>query len=105
MMQRERGWALQCQWSDIWKEEVDYRGKVYYQNNISGMQHSRPPHTFQGGLLIDAPGLGKSLSILALVASDDEQRTQHAPSQGATLVIVPKSCKSSMFMVKPARSS
>jgi len=96
MMQRERGWAMDGHHRDIWREERDSQGRVLYQNIISGLIQTRPPRPFRGGLLIDAPGLGKSLSILALIASGIENQVQSTvakPSASATLVIVPKTCK------------
>ena len=93
MVQRERGWAVDGQQRDIWKAEKDFQHQVSYRNIISGSRQTRPPRQFKGGLLIDAPGLGKSLSILALIASGTENRVQnttHKPFTFATLVIVPK---------------
>ena len=96
MMQRERGWAMDGHHKDIWREEHDSFGRSRYQNLISGMKQMTRPDQFQGGLLIDAPGLGKSLSILALISSDAESEGQNvlnlAPSS-TTLLVVPKTCK------------
>ncbi|KAL9138566.1 MAG: hypothetical protein Q9175_000194 [Cornicularia normoerica] len=93
MMQRERGWAMDGHHKDIWREEHDSFGRSRYQNLISGMKQMTRPDQFQGGLLIDAPGLGKSLSILALISSDAESEGQNvlnlAPSS-TTLLVVPK---------------
>jgi len=97
MVQRERGWAMDGHHKDIWKEERDVLGRVSYQNIISGSKQTTPPHQFRGGLLIDAPGLGKSLSILALIASSSEGQGDRSSKIGGlstTLVIVPKSRKS-----------
>ena len=97
MTQRERGWATDGHHKDIWKREKDEQGQIWYRNLITGLKQTKPPRPFRGGLLIDAPGLGKSLSVLALVALDFERRGQYSSekvSTCATLVIVPKSCKS-----------
>ncbi len=103
MMQRERGWAMDGHHKDIWREEHDSFGRSIYQNLISGMKQMTRPDQFQGGLLIDAPGLGKSLSILALISSDVESEGQslpgHAPSL-TTLLIVPKTCEIEIYVVK-----
>ena len=96
MTQREHGWAVDGHRKDIWKQESDDVGRVMYQNIISGMKQTRPPDQFRGGLLIDAPGLGKSLSILALIATDFQSQAQSLPrkvSSFTTLLIVPKTCK------------
>ncbi|KAL8662377.1 MAG: hypothetical protein Q9202_004772 [Teloschistes flavicans] len=94
MMQRESGWALDGRYQDIWKAETDEQGQKVYSNYITGEKQMRPPEQFKGGLLIDAPGLGKSLSILALIAADldgrnDPDRRPHTKCQ--TLLVVPKS--------------
>lgn len=96
MAQRERGWAINGQHKDIWKEEKDTLGRLSYQNIISGLMQTTPPHQFRGGLLIDAPGLGKSLSILALITSgigSRVSRTSDHEDSSTTLVIVPKTRK------------
>ena len=96
MVQRERGWAMDGHHKDIWREERDSFGRSTYQNLISGMKQMTRPDEFRGGLLVDAPGLGKSLSVLALISSDAETENQslqeYAPAS-ATLLIVPKTRK------------
>ncbi len=96
MLQRERGWAMNGHHRDIWREEHNSFGRSTYQNLISGMQQATRPDQFQGGLLIDAPGLGKSLSIIALISSDAENEPQsvleRVPSS-TTLLVVPKTCE------------
>lgn len=96
MMQREQGWSMDGSSQDIWREEQDYTGRVSYRNVITGLKQWRIPDQFRGGLLTDAPGLGKSLCILALVASGAEK--QHEASQKVkrssnTLIVVPKTRK------------
>lgn len=96
MMQRERGWAMDGQHKDIWREEHDSFGRSIYQDVISGMKQVRRPDQFRGGLLIDAPGLGKSLGIIALVSSDVENESQGVPEyaySSTTLLVVPKTCE------------
>ena len=94
MLQREAGWALTSSSKDVWKKEIDHNGQHWYMNTVTGSQHRREPPAFKGGLLIDAPGLGKSLSILSLIATD----LQSAEFTGAglsavsnTLLVVPNS--------------
>ncbi|KAL9583667.1 MAG: hypothetical protein Q9212_002571 [Teloschistes hypoglaucus] len=94
MIHRESGWALDGRYQDIWKAETDEQGQKLYSNYITGQTQMRPPEQFRGGLLIDAPGLGKSLSILSLIAADlegwnDPDRRPDARRQ--TLLVVPKS--------------
>ena len=96
MLQRERGWAMDGHHKDIWTEERDSFGRSAYQNLISGMKQMTRPNEFRGGLLVDAPGLGKSLSVLALISSDAQTENQSLhkyASASATLLIVPKTRK------------
>lgn len=95
MLQRESGWAMDGRHSDIWIEGVDDQGHKTYINNITGQKQMRPPEQFRGGLLIDAPGLGKSLSIIALIAADleDKKRYQQSDKRCQTLLVVPKTCR------------
>lgn len=104
MIQRERGWAMVGHHRDIWKEIHEVPARVLYQNIISGMKQTRPPNQFRGGLLIDAPGLGKSLSIIALLASGFQSQNQiqnqiqsqsssKIASPSTTLLVVPKTCQ------------
>lgn len=96
MAQREGGWAMDGHHKDIWKEEKDAFGQASYHNIISGLKQKRPPNQFKGGLLIDAPGLGKSLSILALLAygvENSEPSSAGKPFSSTTLLIVPKTRK------------
>lgn len=94
MLRRESGWALDGRYKDIWKAEVNSQGQLTYSNNITGQKQTRPPEQFRGGLLIDAPGLGKSLSIIALVATDLHRLDEEPDAESKTLLVVPKSCKS-----------
>ena len=45
------------------------RLSIRYVNNVTGEASNLPPPDFRGGILADAMGLGKTLSIIALVAS------------------------------------
>ena len=97
MLDREKGWAIDGRRRDIWKEEKDSQGRTLYLNTITGHKQLRSPAQFRGGLLIDAPGLGKSLSIIALLATDFQGpglHDEHMAAAAKTLLVVPKSCKS-----------
>lgn len=96
MVQREGGWAMDGHHKDMWKEEKDSQGRVAYMNTITGLKQCRPPPQFRGGLLIDAPGLGKSLSIIALLLSQGQcqgrSNNGETSQTSATLLVVPKTC-------------
>ncbi|KAK6537153.1 alpha-1,6-mannosyltransferase [Orbilia ellipsospora] len=100
MLQREHGWSFDGQRQDIW----DYHrvGEDYiYINRISGSLQMEPPQQFRGGIIADPMGLGKTLSMIALVATDlpgyygqyfvkREEITDYQSTQSAaTLIVVP----------------
>lgn len=100
MIQRERGWALSGHHKDVWKEQKEASGRVIYYNTVSGQKQISPPKAFRGGLLTDAPGLGKSLSIIALIASTKESQGQLQNKKTfltTTLLVVPKTCRVLVF--------
>ena len=96
MLEREEGWGLDGPRRDVWKSDL-VAGRLTYINTITGRRQYKPPPSFRGGLLIDAPGLGKSLSIIALIAAG---RAKNARS--TTLLVVPKSCKQAVFCLENA---
>ena len=93
MSRRERGWLMTEDGHDVWKTSRPGGGSTTYLNVITGQEQTRPPPEFRGGLLTDAPGLGKTLSIIALIARAKEERLA-CPSSGfatsTTLLVVPK---------------
>ena len=96
MLERERGWAMDGSQKDIWKKEKDHIEGYTYLNVVSGLKQRRLPVQFKGGLLIDAPGLGKSLSVLALISHDIESEGHNLAVKSfmsTTLLIIPKTCK------------
>ena len=94
MLQREEGWGLDGHRKDVWKSDL-VAGRLRYTNTITGQRQYKPPPSFRGGLLMDAPGLGKSLSVIALIAAG---RAKNAGS--TTLLVVPKSCKQAVFCLR-----
>ncbi|GAO18192.1 hypothetical protein UVI_02036950 [Ustilaginoidea virens] len=64
----------------FWQTKINARGEKSYSNVITGQeQRATPPETC-GGILADMMGLGKTLSILSLVAStlDDAHTWEQA---------------------------
>lgn len=72
---------------------------IRFLNNISGAIETEEPPQFRGGVVADPMGLGKTLTMIALAATDVEQG-QHAvvPTENgmgnlihinATLIIIP----------------
>jgi SWI/SNF-related matrix-associated actin-dependent regulator of chromatin subfamily A3 len=72
MERRERGWAFTGPGKDIWRATQSSQKTIEYTNIISGEVTDAQPPNFRGGLLADQMGLGKSLSIIALIARDQE---------------------------------
>lgn len=122
MMRREQGWNFGDGSRDVWSRQIDSYGRFRYvlrslsnlitnhdksyTNNISGRSTFESPLDFRGGVLADNMGLGKTLSMISLIAAD--QTYQGPPSSSmipisfdsipsgtvkTTLLIVPPSCK------------
>ncbi|KAJ3531523.1 hypothetical protein NM208_g8842 [Fusarium decemcellulare] len=88
MIHREMGWRLHHKDQDMWSQVSDEFGHVMYINNVDGSSHCQLPPGFRGGLLADPMGLGKTLSMISLIAHDkvirEESSTQHLCSQNFT---------------------
>ena len=93
MLRREYGWALRSSHRDVWKYEINEYGNRCFLNTVTGQKCSRRPEEFRGGLLTDAPGLGKTLCILALIAHSRQNIDSEKDRRGSpvTLLVVPKS--------------
>lgn len=90
----------------LWKPRDTNKGRVWY-NVVTNHEVQKKPDASRGGILADVMGLGKTLSILALIASTldsarDFGEQEPAISLGenvkrnskATLIICPKSVMS-----------
>ncbi|PSN67187.1 hypothetical protein BS50DRAFT_573926 [Corynespora cassiicola Philippines] len=99
MLRRERGWDIEESNSDIW-ELLDSSHSRLYINRITGTYQFDAPPQFRGGIIADPMGLGKTLTMIALTATDleshrdvaqynmyDDDVKQPVP---ATLIIVPQ---------------
>ncbi|MCJ1426373.1 hypothetical protein MMC29_004276 [Sticta canariensis] len=102
MLRREEGWALNSSCKDIWRKDEYEDGQSRYVNNVTGETQDYPPPSFCGGILADAMGLGKTLTVIALITSGFEDHEGHreldqssSANLGAgartTLLIVPLS--------------
>ncbi|EWG53328.1 hypothetical protein FVEG_11784 [Fusarium verticillioides 7600] len=97
LLQREYGWAWDGCRTDIW-EVRDNGHESYFYNTVSGAVQVEQPPQFYGGIVADPMGLGKTLSMIALVACDvraEDIEPSSLPgvdvevSSGKTLIIVP----------------
>lgn len=78
MERREKGWAYVGSGKDIWRAALNDQGNVEYTNTISGETSCIQPPNFRGGIIADQMGLGKSLSIISLIAKDLETSIEDA---------------------------
>jgi len=117
MLERERGWCFEGPRKDIWAKSLSEAGVLVcaspstlvlrivtdgnsYTNTITGKRQTYPPPNFSGGLLGDQMGLGKTLSIIALIVSNTAKLSRKRPrvSQNVTqevkttLIVAPMSC-------------
>ncbi|KAL7814678.1 SNF2 family N-terminal domain-containing protein [Trichoderma aethiopicum] len=97
MLQREQGWAWDGSRPDLWEFCPESTGS-YYLNRVSGAAQVEEPPQFYGGIIADSMGLGKTLSMISLIASDLLLNIQHPSSitganaeesSGRTLIVVP----------------
>ncbi|UKZ62119.1 uncharacterized protein TrAtP1_003379 [Trichoderma atroviride] len=97
MLQREQGWAWDGSRADIWELYPETTGS-YFVNKVSDSVQTETPPQFYGGIIADPMGLGKTLSMMALIASDllfdpnDPSSLTGAAAEdstGCTLIVVP----------------
>ena len=88
MLVRERGWNFETD-KDIWSKSKDSAGIVCYRNNITGHIQFEEPVDFKGGILADDMGLGKSLSIISLVAADRDSESTDGQDHGKSVETFP----------------
>ncbi|KAL7916577.1 SNF2 family N-terminal domain-containing protein [Trichoderma velutinum] len=98
LLRREKGWAFDGHQSDIW-EKVDTDQGRFFVNRVSAAHQTEEPPQFYGGIIADPMGLGKTLTMISLAATDlesdmnnelhmeiDDEKANAVP---ATLIIVP----------------
>ncbi|KAI1758876.1 SNF2 family N-terminal domain-containing protein [Hypoxylon sp. FL1150] len=96
MLQRESGWSFDQTWPDIW-EEIERDQSLIFINKISNTYQTEEPPQFFGGIIADPMGLGKTLTMIALVANDIDLHLpkrslaphKSIPDVPSTLIIIP----------------
>lgn len=74
----------------IWNYLLTRSSWFSYCNNVVDWKDYSAPVNFRGGILSDQMGLGKTLSMLALIANDKSQRgTAPETQRYSTLIVVP----------------
>ncbi|CAM1511418.1 Fc.00g089310.m01.CDS01 [Cosmosporella sp. VM-42] len=79
MMTREKPRELHADEKTMvsfWQTKIGPAGQKLYLNVITGMTQAKPPAETRGGILADMMGLGKTLSILSLVATTSDAARQ-----------------------------
>ncbi|KAI1748343.1 SNF2 family N-terminal domain-containing protein [Xylaria castorea] len=92
MLRREQGWAFDSS-KDIWARARGSQGHSFV-NLISGSHQSKEPLQFFGGIIADPMGLGKTLTMIALVAADPQETNfmdeiSEDKASNTTLIVVP----------------
>ncbi|PHH76774.1 hypothetical protein CDD80_1224 [Ophiocordyceps camponoti-rufipedis] len=99
----------------LWRNRTGANGQRIYVNVITGLELKGAPPETRGGLLADMMGLGKTLSILSLVASttDDAHRWElldpvqrpAAEPKGKKTVVVPQPSFDPLPVTRQAKST
>ncbi|CEO59986.1 hypothetical protein PMG11_04632 [Penicillium brasilianum] len=87
MTERERGVFEGAHFPLLWEVSRAPAGNVEYRHIITRMTSDVPPQPLLGGILADAMGLGKTLSVLALIAWYLDSPSRGSFSPRTTLVI------------------
>ncbi|KAK1750444.1 SNF2 family N-terminal domain-containing protein [Echria macrotheca] len=82
LARREEGWDFSPQSADFWDLRQTSQD-TFFLNNVSEKVHTDEPLEFRGGIIADPMGLGKTLTMIALVAAGKPYASQ--PS----LIVVP----------------
>jgi SNF2 family DNA or RNA helicase len=119
MLRRERGWAFFDQEPDVWEIVDTDQGRLCvpsliffalvkhiaeiihsFLNRVSNASQTEEPSQCFGGIVADPMGLGKTLTMIALAATDLEGADYHMETgqEGisdvpATLIVVPPPCE------------
>ncbi|RSL55363.1 hypothetical protein CEP54_009421 [Fusarium duplospermum] len=95
MLRREQGWGCYDKRPDVWEMIDTDQGRTFLNRISSASQPEGPPQCY-GGIIADPMGLGKTLTMIALAATDlNRGNTDMDTSEdfqlsvSTTLVVVP----------------
>ncbi|RWA04745.1 hypothetical protein EKO27_g10360 [Xylaria grammica] len=77
------------------ERQEQYQDTPVFVNLVSGSHHSKEPPQFLGGIIADPMGLGKTLTVIALVATDlqgadfVDEEVSRDEANNTTLIVVP----------------
>ena len=66
--------------SSLWRRKYDHRGRLVFEEVVTGLSLGEEPEQCYGGLLADVMGLGKTIQALALIATTMEAAKSHGCS-------------------------
>jgi len=95
MLQKEDTQAKKPFHNDLWSVTTSPQEiSPEYLNNVTGDTQPEVPRSFRGGILADQMGLGKTLSMISLIAQDLDRAKKSDMSSAsscisATLLVVP----------------
>ena len=88
--------------NSLWRLKYKTNGRRVYYNIITGREENNKPPEVLGGILADMMGLGKTLSILALVVSSLDQTahwiTQEPPELEETDIPLDRNAKTTLLV-------
>ncbi|KIW21375.1 hypothetical protein PV08_01955 [Exophiala spinifera] len=99
MKQREMPWSYEESPDTMWVRDEEPANSGRYTNLVTGNSQRTEPRESKGGLLADQMGLGKSLTMISLIASNPAQLTSSLTFTAngtirrikSTLIVVPYS--------------
>ncbi|KAK3687801.1 SNF2 family N-terminal domain-containing protein [Podospora appendiculata] len=84
MVRRESKCVFDGSDAEIWEAIQGREGKAYLNRVSQEVQDQEPPQ-FQGGIIADPMGLGKTLSMISLIAMDTERALRASQRHGLSL--------------------
>ncbi|KAF2728957.1 hypothetical protein EJ04DRAFT_84209 [Polyplosphaeria fusca] len=99
-LRREQGLHPTTNDMGIWSRPTEDECAMRYTNTVTGRSQLAPPPIWRGGIIADEMGLGKTLSMIALIASDQDadvgstltpKQNPQLTETHSTLVVVPLS--------------
>ncbi|KAK5656662.1 hypothetical protein OQA88_4642 [Cercophora sp. LCS_1] len=94
LLKREAGWDFDPASADFWDQGQTSSTDIFFVNKVSQSHQLEEPPEFCGGIVADPMGLGKTLTMIALAATD-----AHLSDLPPSLIIVPPPREYNLFKV------
>ncbi|KAH6613604.1 SNF2 family N-terminal domain-containing protein [Chaetomium sp. MPI-SDFR-AT-0129] len=85
LLQREAGWDFDPRSADFWDFQQTSQ-TAFFVNRISQIHQTDEPPEFCGGIVADPMGLGKTLTMIALIAAEKQSSSS---ARRPSLILVP----------------